>query len=189
MPPASSQSLTIASRPTRAPTSARDAPTFPAGEEEASSRSAPGTFRTAGATLSPSTMSLVLLQRGHASTTTTCLLGPLRAGRQQMLGLPLHHERERADPLAGECREGLALLIAAHAAGRGQTRVPAQKRHRRGVPLLRHRNPAPSERAVWNNSLSRCSASARHTPIAASEPPRRPPGCPSRADAARRLCP
>ena len=61
----------------------------------------------------------------------------------------------------------------------GRELPTAQKRHRRGVLLLRHRNPAPSERAVWNNSLSRCSASARHTPIAASEPPRRPPGCPS----------
>ena len=48
---------------------------------------------------------------------------------------------------------------------------------------------SPSERAVWNNSMSRCSASARHTATAASEPPRCPPGCPRGADAARRLCP
>jgi hypothetical protein len=42
---------------------------------------------------------------------------------------------------------------------------PPQKRRRRGVLLLRHRDPAPSERAVWNNFLSRSSASARHTPL------------------------
>lgn len=41
-----------------------------------------------------------------ASSTTACLLGPLRAGRQQTLGLPLRREREGADRPAGEWRDG-----------------------------------------------------------------------------------
>ena len=78
------------------------------------------------------------------------------ASRSSALMLPIWMRKRcrRVDLDGGRCR---ILADRQSGYGRGANWPPVQKRHRRGVLLARHRSPAPSERAVWNNSLSRCS--------------------------------
>jgi hypothetical protein len=53
-----------------------------------------------------STLPLLRCNAFAAWTSTTCLLGPLRAGHQQTLGLSLRHDCGRVDPRDRECRPG-----------------------------------------------------------------------------------
>jgi hypothetical protein len=91
-------------------------------------------------------MPAVRATRPPASTTTTRLLGPLRAGRQQTLGLPLRHEREHADRLAGESRDGRHAEAA--------RRAPAAKPlHRHGARSATRRSMNPELRYRVNPSV------------------------------------
>ena len=127
-------------------------------------RSVPALARRSGSSvvLAPARRQILLLAPGEARASSRGLDAiesrPQQepASRCSALMLPIWMRKRcrRVDLDGGRCR---ILADRQSGYGRGANWPPVQKRHRRGVLLARHWSPAPSERAVWNNSLSRCS--------------------------------